>query len=92
MLGAHPFSVSCKGPMVTDSTQGVLLHCMPEGIAFAWVHSPAHPAGGSNNVEIVGEVLQSSEEAVIFAGNAHVPVGGAHAQARHVVGDQVKSA
>jgi hypothetical protein len=91
-LGVHPLSVSTRGLIVTDCTQGIPPHCSPAGIAFVSVHSPAQSMGGSNEVQVVAESLQLLEDAVMVGDSAHVPVGGVHSHARHGVGDHVKSA
>jgi hypothetical protein len=87
-IGTHSLSFNVNGAMVTDSTHGTPPQSFPRGIAFADVQSPSHFGGGSKGVCTTPgpSPAQLAAEAVTVVGNAHEPVGGAHAQASHFVG------
>ncbi len=93
MVGRQLLSVKIRGPIETDWTQGTPPQSWPAGIAFAWVHSPAHPAGGSKDCEMFLASVQLVElVAVIFAGSAQPPVGGLRSQVTHDAGKDISSA
>ena len=74
--------------MVTDWTHGTPPQSFPGPTVFVDVQVPSHSGGGLKGVCATPgpSPAQLAAEAVSFAGNVHVPVGGAHAQASQCVG------